>query len=209
MDSETELEAKLGDWRTKEEVTYSTPSTPKKLRKRKKRDRPSLPKNESYSSPASAPLGTELAQQILPDTSVSPEVESAALSRTLLQSRVEDKWKPMPGVSVRAKSGIAKKRRSSSRRADTRTEKNAAQLVERFRHEVGALGAAGLQKRERKAYDEAVLDRLGFRRPKNQKMPLTLLEEQRRKEKLRLQQEKEKKLEEGVLLSAKRKNRRR
>ena len=117
----------------------------------------------------------------------------------------------MPGMNLRvhrSADGIGKKQRKR-KKSESQEANNAAQLVERYRHEVGALGAAGLQKRERRAYDDTVLDRLGFCKAPNQKMPLTLLERVRRKEKEQLEKDKAERREQGLLISTKRKKRRR
>ena len=82
------------------------------------------------------------------------------------------------------------------------------QYVERHRGIIGKLGAAGLNKRERRAYETAQLVKLGCRKPKNQKMPISMLANQRRNEKKRAKQKKELDLVTGMLVRVKRKRRR-
>lgn len=209
-DLEAQLEARLGDWRSEEKKESTVKRVPKKLKKRKRRINPSTTSKDVTSEPTTSTLpdDSKESQIIVPDTSVPPEVESAALSRTLLRSRGGQKWNSISGKGLRKPTGIVKKQRKT-KPVEPKKEVNAAQFVERFRHEVGALGAGGLQKRQRKAYDEALLTRLGFREPRRQKIPLTILEGMRRAEKKRQEKEKEKKREEGVLLSVKKKYRRR
>lgn len=204
-DIEAELEAKLGNWRHGEnfETAVASAGAAKKALKRKRK------KKRAPKKSADEIDGTDDALSAIPDTNASPKAIAASLSRTLLQPQEGYKWAAAPSLAGR----ISKKRREPKTRngktiSKEETEVNAARLVEKYRHEVGALGARGLKRRERKAYDNARLDALGFRAARNEKMPLTILEGRRRAEKKRAEKKKEKMKEEGVLLSKSKRNRR-
>lgn len=205
-DIEAELEAKLGNWRHEEcvETVVASSAGPKKTVKRKRKKKLAPKKSAEENEGDDATIAS-----LLPTTDASPEAITASLSRTLLQPREGCKWAAAPSLAGR----ISKRRREPKSRAgksptEEENEVNVARLVEKFRHEVGALGARGLRKRERKAYDEARLDALRFRPARNEKMPLTILEGRRRAEKKRAEKKKEKMKEEGVLLSKSKRNRR-
>lgn len=208
MDSlESQLEAKLQKWRSDDGTEKSREQRkrkPKTVRKRaKKAPKPQAPPQEPV-----AP------QPKLPNVAVSEEKMKESLSKTLLTARPSIKWAD-PLRARTLERGISKKRRNQNpsnvharSAAEGEDAVNAATFVERHRFEVGALGSAALQKRQRKAYEAATLLRLGCRAPRNQKMPIGMLVGIRKKKKERDVKEREKKREEGVLISSKRSKRR-
>lgn len=89
-------------------------------------------------------------------------------------------------------------------RVETGNEVDAMQFVDKHRREVGRFGSRALGKRDRKRYDTAELVKLGCRRPKNQKMPIGVLEETRKYIKMKEAQKKEMDLASGMLVRSKR-----
>lgn len=213
-DVEAELEAKLGDWRRSEghkvarEIEGDRGKRERKARRKRKCSKLNSDIETGVCVGAGADAGGEYAGGESTEMKEGAKTSAELLSATLLRPRTDAKWSEPVHVGV-AKAGIRKrtngKRTKSTGSKDEYTD--AAQLVERHRYEVGALGAAGLRKRDKRAYDEATLKQLGFRDARRPKMPLTILEGRRRAEKERKIQEREKKREEGVLLKSKRKGR--
>ncbi len=216
---EADLTDKLFDWRSRDakysSVPESAPKATRDDRKRRKRKRAKLAESNSVAN-VPAPV---------PNTKPSPEQVEGVLARALVKTRTDSQWsdlsqgarsrKDLGIVKRRAKASVASKRnnalghgRSRGRGTDmSQNGVNAARFVEEHRFEVGALGSSGLNKRQKKAYQAAQLLRLGCRAPRNQKMPIAMLIGMRRKQKEREEKEKQKKLEEGVLISSKRKKR--
>ncbi|CAN8068017.1 unnamed protein product [Agarophyton chilense] len=81
---------------------------------------------------------------------------------------------------------------------------DAAHFVNAHRTEVGDFGSQALRRRDRKKYHTAKLVKLGCRPPKNQKMPIGLLQKRRKREKLNAQKQKKRDLATGMLLRIKR-----
>lgn len=186
---ECQVEAKLQNWRPVADPGSLSP--PKRIGKKRRRKRSADP--VASATPTLPP----------PNVDVTAKV-AESLSETLLKPREE--WAEAPRI---AELPIGKKRvRGNKEGPEEKESLSAAAFVEQHRFEVGKLGARALEKRERKAYEAAMLLRLGCRPPRNQKMPIGLLIEQRSKEKARALEDREKKREEGVLISSKRKKRR-
>lgn len=95
-------------------------------------------------------------------------------------------------------SNITKHKRTQSGNVD------AVQFVNTFRREVGQFGSKALDKKRKRAYQTDELVKLGCRPPKNKKMPIGVLQEERRKEKERAAEEKELQLASGMLVRSKR-----
>lgn len=81
---------------------------------------------------------------------------------------------------------------------------DASHFVESHRREVGRFGSQSLHRRDRKKYQLAQLIKLGCRKPKGQKMPIGLLQEQRKRDKIRAQKKKQQHVASGMLLRSKR-----
>eukprot|EP00171_Calliarthron_tuberculosum_P003435 IDg3435t1 len=194
---ESQLQAKLQNWRSDGGQTekHHERRKPKSKAVRKRSIKPT--RSPVRPAPAATPSH-------LPNVVVSEDKMKECLSKTLLTVRPSTKW-ASPSRERTAELGIVKKRKKKqstntrTRDASTREDPvNAAAYVERHRFEVGALGSAALQKRQRKAYESATLLRLGCRAPKNQKLPIGTLVGMRKKKKERHVKEREKKREEGL-----------
>lgn len=84
---------------------------------------------------------------------------------------------------------------------------NIKQFVDSHRREVGRFGATALDKKNKRAFETAELVKLGCRPPKNQKMPIGLLQARRKKEKERAAEQKELDIASGMLIRSKRSSR--
>lgn len=83
---------------------------------------------------------------------------------------------------------------------------NVEEFVNSHRREVGRFGANALDKRNKRSFETAELVKLGCRPPKNEKMPIWLLQGRRKKEKERAAQQKELDLASGMLVRSKRRS---
>lgn len=97
------------------------------------------------------------------------------------------------------------KRPSSGSSKKRRTPGDAFQFVEEFRREVGQFGAQGLAKKDKQSYEMAQLIKLGCRPPKNEKIPIGMLIEDRKRKKIAEAKKKEMDIATGMLVRSKRK----
>lgn len=95
---------------------------------------------------------------------------------------------------------LSKKQRKSRRN----TSMSVARFVEEHRREIGRFGSKALDKKDRRAYEVEDLARLGCRPPKQQKMPIGILQQKRKKEKEQLALKKQADLESGMLVRSRR-----
>lgn len=82
---------------------------------------------------------------------------------------------------------------------------DAAEIVEKYRREVGRFGSRALHKSDRKKYETSQLQKLGCRKPKNEKMPIGILTKKRKYQKIRERKKKEMDTATGMLVRAGRK----
>lgn len=79
-------------------------------------------------------------------------------------------------------------------------------FVEKFRREVGEVGAAALEKKDKKMFEARKREELGLWEVKPQTMPLPMLVGVRKKQRAREKKAKELALASGMLVRSKRKN---
>lgn len=217
---EKSIEAKLSNWRYQDSVQRTdSVGESKKPRKKKgaKRRRPTAGVEPFVHTLPST-------EAVVPSSSISAgqSTDDDALSQVLISSSPTQEWSDVPrklkrrvlslnnasrrddNSSRNSKDGDASQ--ASAKGHDLHNGKiaNARDFVETHRFEVGALGSSALAKKERKLYQNAQLLRLGCRRPKNLRMPIGMLNGMRKKQREDAKKEKQRLVEEGMLVSSKR-----
>lgn len=174
---------------------------PRSLKRRKKRSRRRVPPPISPSAPSIPPTSSTQAEILSKTLVKTPKVvqrESQSSRRWSLPTTRNSSEDQIRGVST------GRIRKSDNNNKSTMERVDAVRFVEQHRREVNWYGSKGLTKKDRKKFEMEERIKLGCRRPKNEKVPIGILQGMRKKEKERAKKQKELDLASGMLIRSKR-----
>ena len=223
---EDDIARRLGNWRVSDKVDVTEPDV---LNNRKKR---SLMKRKKVRPQKAQDQGSKDISEVLDRAKAEAASRSRmAIAKFIIRPETKTDWLNPNRTEICARLGSVsapstvkdrekraswrRERRHSTatgsfvRKGDQQESRvDPMRYVERHRSEVGDLGCSALGKKEKKKYELARLAKLGCKPPKNQRKPIGILVGIRKKEKERAKKQKERMLETGMLVRARRNSKR-
>lgn len=209
-------------------IAGNPPSRTTKARNPRRRDRHRRRRSLDPDT-ASPPLSTEMAlRSALHESATASTKRAVSLALVTAQVSSSTTSHPSPSIASRPPTRVVRARSLPSalslhggirKRAHAKAQlhnsvklqvarnddaEDAASFVDEYRREIGRFGASGLDKSARREFELADMQKLGCRKPKNERVPIGILQRRRRNDRESAREKRESDLASGMLVRSKR-----